>query len=68
MFFSLKLLIISVLFALLVLLASALMADFLKDVYNEQWHKNPFLRKFSEILTVSVVSIPKLACSRLSPT
>ena len=64
---KIKLLIISVPFALLVLLVSALMADFLKDVYDEQWHKNPCLRKFSEILTVSVVIIPKLACSSLSP-
>ena len=43
------------------------MADFLKDVYDEQWQKNPFLRRFSEILTVSVVSIPELAFPRLSP-
>ncbi|XP_073235146.1 uncharacterized protein [Porites lutea] len=52
---NLALLIFSALFALLFFIASGLMTEFLNDVYDAQWHKIPPFKKFSDLLTVSVV-------------
>ena len=57
--FSFKLLIVSVLFALLFFIASGLMADLLKDWYDAGLNKPVLLKRYSKIFTVSVVSIPK---------
>ena len=47
-------------FALLFVVASGLMADFLDDLYEAKWYKFRSLRKYSDILTVSVVSLLKV--------
>lgn len=51
---NIALLVFSVLFALLFIISSSLMADFLDDLYNARWHKIRGLKRYSEVLTASV--------------
>lgn len=55
-FFFPQLLLFSALFALLFLIASGLIADILNDLYDAQWNKVSVLKKYSDVLTVCVVS------------
>ena len=61
LFLTHQLLVFSVLFALLFFIASGLMADFLDDLYDANFHKFSSTRKYSDILTVSVVSSTAVA-------
>lgn len=46
----------SALFALLFIISSSLMADFLDDLYDARWNKIPGLKRLTNVLTASVVS------------
>jgi len=51
---NIMLLVFSALFALLFIISSSLMADFLDDLYDARWHKVSWLKRRTEVLTVSV--------------
>ena len=46
----------SALFALLFIISSSLMADFLDDLYDARWNKIRWLKRLTNVLTASVVS------------
>ena len=51
-----QLFLFSILFAVLFLVTSGVMADFLFNLYDRGWHKLQPNQKYTDVLTVSVVS------------
>ena len=56
---SMQLLVFYIVFVMLFLISSSLIADILRDMYSANWHKIPHRMSSTHVLTVSVVSACK---------